>query len=47
MKKPRKRAIEKAEEKMDKYEQWKEYVEAVGGSLYKDKNGKVHGVMRG
>lgn len=47
MKKPRKRAIEKAEIKMDKYEQWKEYVVAMGGSLQKGKDGKLQGVLRG
>lgn len=41
----RKRAIAKAEKKMDKYENWKEWVQAVGGSLQKGKDGKLHGVL--
>lgn len=41
----RKRAIEKAEKKMDRYEQWKEHVEVVGGTLRKGKDGKVYGVL--
>lgn len=45
MKKPRKRAIEKAERKLDIYEEWKEYVLAMGGSLQKDKDGKLRGVL--
>lgn len=45
MKSPRKRAIAKAELREEKYEAWKEMVQAVGGSLYKDKFGKVHGRM--
>lgn len=46
MKKLRKRAIEKAERKLDIYEEWKEYVVAMGGSLQKGKDGKLHGVLR-
>lgn len=45
MRSPRKRAIKKAQTRVDKYEEWKEWVEAVGGRLYKDKSGKVHGRM--
>jgi hypothetical protein len=41
----RKRAIAKAELKMDRYENWKEHVWAVGGSLRKDENGKYYGVL--
>jgi hypothetical protein len=42
----RKRAIAKAEKEMDRYEQWKDFVEAVGGSLQKGKDGKLYGVLR-
>lgn len=41
----RKRAIEKAEKKTERYEDWKEHVRAVGGSLRKDKDGRYHGVL--
>lgn len=41
----RKRAIAKAEKHLDRYEQWKEYVQAVGGSLRKGKDGKLYGVL--
>ncbi|MCU9614102.1 hypothetical protein OEV98_11075 [Caldibacillus lycopersici] len=47
MKKPRKRGIEKAQKEMDRYENWKEHVEAVGGTLIKCKDGKVRGILRG
>ena len=43
MKKPRKRQIEKARKELERHEGWKEYVRAVGGSIYKDENGKLHG----
>lgn len=42
----RKREIERAREKMERYENWKEWVIASGGSLIKDKDGKYIGVMR-
>lgn len=42
----RKRAIEKAEKEMDRYEDWKEHVQIVGGSLIKDESGKYHGILR-
>lgn len=45
MKKPRKRRIAKLERQLEKYESWKEHVEAVGGSLRRDENGKYYGVM--
>lgn len=41
----RKRAIEKAEKKLDKHENWKEHVQAVGGSLRKDKDGRYYGLL--
>lgn len=41
----RKRAIEKAQKEMDKYESWKEWVQVVGCSLQKGKDGKLYGVM--
>lgn len=41
----RKRAIEKAEKQLDKHEQWKEHILVIGGSLRKDENGNVYGVM--
>lgn len=41
----RKRAIEKAQKEMDKYESWKEWVVAVGGSLQKGKDGKYRGFL--
>jgi len=40
----RKRAIEKARKEMDRYEDWKEWVQAVGGNLVKDKDGRYRGV---
>ena len=42
----RKRAIEKAKEEIDQYEDWKEWVLAVGGQLIKDENGKYRGIGR-
>ena len=30
---------------MDRHEDWKDHVRAVGGSLRKDKNGKYYGVL--
>lgn len=42
----RRRAIEKAQKELDKYENWKEWVQAVGGSLQKGKDGRLHGVLR-
>lgn len=41
----RKRALAKAELREERYEAWKEMVRAVGGSLYKDKDGKLCGRM--
>lgn len=41
----RKRAIEKAQKEMDRYESWKEFVEAVGGTLHKGKDGRYRGIL--
>lgn len=43
VKSPRKRAIAKAEFREDRYNSWKEWVEAVGGRLYKNEDGKFYG----
>jgi len=40
----RKRAIEKAQKRLDRYEDWKERVTVVGGSLRKGKDGRYYGV---
>lgn len=45
LKKPRKRAIEKAEKELEKYKNWKELVLAVGGSIRKDQYGKCFGIL--
>lgn len=42
----RKRAIEKAEKELDRYEDWKEHVRAVGGSLIQGKDGRLRGILR-
>lgn len=42
----RKRAIDKVRKEIDQYEDWKEWVLAVGGQLIKDENGKYRGIGR-
>lgn len=46
MKSPRRRKVEKLERELDKYEQWKIEVVSLGGSLSKDKDGKLYGSMK-
>ncbi|WDF02919.1 hypothetical protein [Shouchella hunanensis] len=43
----RKRAIEKERVTMERYEDWKEWVLMTGGTLYKGKDGRIHGVHYG
>lgn len=43
---PRWRKIKKLERELERYENWKCEVTSLGGSLSKDKDGKLQGSMK-